>query len=75
MECPTATKNSDCTVFTPDTNNDGYIDETDEGVTLNGSVGFRGYKNLAPGGPFHYIDVLTPPSSGTASVTLMGTPK
>jgi hypothetical protein len=73
MECPTSTKGSDCTPFVPDTNQDGKITSADEYLVLTGAAGRRGIKNLTPGAPWQYVDVLAPPSSGTARVTVMGT--
>lgn len=75
LECPTSTRTADCSIFTGDVNSDGRITETDENSTLNGVIGRRGHKALPPGGPYHLVNVLQPPSSGVARVTGMCTPR
>ena len=65
-----ACASSQATVFTADMDGDGLITTVDESTTLDGTAGRRGYKALAPGARWHYIDVQAVPGSGTAYVTI-----
>jgi len=73
-ECSTlssgACVSGDTSVFTADTDGDGLITSIDEVTTLNGNVGRRGYKMLAPGAKWHFIDVQAVPGSGSVHVTV-----
>ena len=71
LECPTAVKSAACTIFAPDSDSDGRITLADEAVVLDGTVGKRSIVGLAPSAPFHYINVLNSPSSGTATVPVL----
>ena len=74
-ECSSLDSNGDCvsgdtSVFTPDVDVDGKVTSVDEATTLNGTVGRRGYKRVAPAARWHFIDVQEVPGSGSVHVSI-----
>ena len=74
-ECSSLDSNGACvsgdtSVFTPDTDVDGRVTSVDETTVLNGTVGHRGYKRVAPAARWHFIDVQAVPGSGSVHVSI-----
>lgn len=70
-ECSEKSTTGDCSTFTPDINNDGVIDSTDEATMLDGvTPGLRGFERMFPRARWHWIDVTAVPSSGNLRVTI-----
>jgi hypothetical protein len=74
-ECSALDSNGACapgdtSVFTPDTDVDGRVTSIDETTVLDGTVGHRGYRMVAPTARWHFIDVQTVPGSGSVHVSI-----
>lgn len=70
-ECSEPSKTGDCSTFTPDMNNDSVIDSTDEATMLDGvTPGLRGFERMFPRAPWHWIDVIAVPASGSVRLTI-----
>jgi hypothetical protein len=70
-ECQVADRSSStCTVFTGDMNGDGLITAADRAIQLDGLVGTDAKYAVIVSKPFHYIDVIALPGSGSVSLTI-----
>ena len=70
-ECQEADPDSStCTVFTGDMNGDGVITAADRAIQLDGLVGTDAKYAVIVSKPFHYVDVIALPGSGSVSLTI-----